>query len=341
MALSLLIGLVSAIAGKAIIDNQVDKSRAAHAAIDEGEKLCEEESKNYTAVKRPTIIQQKMFDLLLMNAFEDSDKKETPPFSDWPHLTNKNAITATRQYSLFSWKEYSFFTRQAMYFHNAKQGVHDLIYYDGVESYDPTTKTLTYNKPFSTKRITVSKNISHWNKFEQDFVQQIAHIWKMTDEDDTSVLEFCFNHCDDFKKALAFFKTGRIKNHFVNRCSGRDAVLRENFDHIQIVSMKDGKIELQYWRYFFYHDEDIADHECEANDISEELYCLRDEIAEVFQETLYDLFGVRFQKENITFLQEPDFTYEGPSMADRMDDLRGKAETCKEFVRDYVEKNCK
>ena len=341
MAIPLLIGLLaSAVAGKKIIDSQVDKLNAAKASVEEGKKRCEEEISNHTKSRRKSAVQKRMFDLLLAHAFSDSDKNETPPASDWPHLSDTNKIVATRQYSMFSWKEYSFFTTQAIHYHNAKTGTHELLYYDCIDSYDPINETVKYRRPSPQGEIVISKKINHWKKFEQDFIQQIAHIWAMESEKDTSVLEFCFNRCDDFEKALSFFKTRRIKNRFANRCSGKSPVLRENFEHIQIVSMKNGKIELRYWRYIF-NNEDAEWMERDACIINDKLYRLRDEIAEVFQQALYDLFGVFFEKENITFLKEADLSYEGPSISDKLNDLQSKAESCKEFMRDYVEKNCK
>ena len=202
------------------------------------------------------------------------------------------------------------------------------------------------------------KCLAQWNSDDKAIISKVARIWVMQDETDTSILEFCFNYNFDFKKNLCYFKTNEIRNVFRSQCAGKSETLSEFFDHIKIVSMKDGKVELQFWYYFprvqnvVYNENDTEDdirekeweqekREREAEAREREVYLAHETllkktgaIVDAFQQALYRLFGVLFKKENITFLEEPDFTYEGPSLVERLECTAGT-------VRAYVETTLK
>ena len=83
-------------------------------------------------------------------------------------------------------------------------------------------------------------------------------------------------------------------------------------------------------------EEEAMEREIQAQNSFDELLCVKGEIVELFQHTLYNLFGTLFEKKNIIFLEDPDFTYEGPSMIDRLESV---ANTAHNFIKDYAEKN--
>ena len=296
--------------------------------------------------------------LLLTHAFSDSDKEETPPvFSDWRHLSCGTHVCATRKYSLLSWGEYSFFTNDAVYYHYKKKGIHEFLYYDYINSFDASTGMVDYGEDHQ------KRDISHWEMFEKKIIEQMSRIWEMCDETDTSALELCFNECHDFCMELSYFKSSHIKSVFRKQCKGHHRTLQKNFDHIKINSMVDGKITLQYWYYFpkvekvTYSADDTEyeqkekeleqdRREAEAQEHQEKIYRahkqllrLTDEIAEVFQQSLYILYGVLFEKENITFMEEPDYTFEGPSFIDRLENLENIAASAQAFIEDYADKH--
>ena len=283
-----------------------------------------------------------MFKLLFDNAFSSAAKNAEPPISsNWKHIPKHIQIYASKKYSTVSWNEYSFYTFEAMYYHNKKQGIHELLYYDYINGYDPVAKTVDYGGNH------VKKDISNWPIFERGIVERISHIWKMEDEKDTSVLEFCFNACNEFKTELSFFKTRQIRDEFFKQCTDHHRILQKHINHIQIISMQDGRIELQYWYYFpkvenvVFNEDDTdierwekeeeqkrreEEYERKQHEVEwafEDLLGLTDDIAEVFQKSLHNLYGVIFEKENITFVEEPDYTFEGPSFIERVEGIAG------------------
>ena len=357
MPLPLLLGLAAAVAGAGVVKNQVEKTKESNANIATSESKCASEAKGYKPERVETEIQTKAKNLLLKYAFSDLDKKEKPPIeSDWPHLPKHTQVFATRKYSLFSWGEYSFFGKNAVYYHHKKKGIHECLYYDKINTFNITTGEIDYGVEHE------KRNISNWAIYEKRFVEQICKIWKNDDKIDCSLLEFCFNNCHDFKMNLSYFKTNDIKNIFRGQCRYQSApdVLRENFEHITITSMNNGNIELQYWAYFpkvenvtFNENDSDADiyekerlqeqreqeaeqRELDAQYAHESLVELKDEIAELFQQSLYKLFGTLFDKDKIKFIDDPDFTYEGPSMIDK---INNAANTAQSFINDYADKH--
>lgn len=358
MPLPLFLGLAAAAAaGAGVIKNQVEKSKTQNAVIEEAEEQCKKEAQAFKPQKTPTEFQQKMFNLLRKHTFTDSDKSASAPISsDWPHLSKGLNPVAAKKHSLIGWGDYSFYTTKAAYYHCKKKGVHECLYFDYINSYDSATCTVDYG-PTHQK-----KCISQWDSNDQAIIANIARVWSMSEEKDTRILEFCFNYNWDFKRDLCYFKTNEIRNMFKSVCSGKGKTIADYHHYIKINSMKDGKIELQFWYYFHRvenvvfsendTEEDIREKEWEqerrqqeAEDLEREVYWAHEElmeksetIVEIFQQALYRLYGVLFEKENITFLEEPDYTYEGPSLIDRVE---GAANSAKAFVSDYVERNCK
>ena len=358
MPLPLFLGLAAAAAaGAGVIKNQVEKSKSQNAVIEEAEEKCKKEAQAFKPQKTPTEFQQKMFVLLRKHSFTDSDKSASAPISsDWPHLAKGFNPVAAKKHSLIGWGDYSFYSSKAVYYHCKKKGIHECLYFDYINSYDSTTNTVDYG-PDHQKR-----SISQWDSNDQAIIANIARVWSMHEEKDTRILEFCFNYNWDFKRDLCYFKTNEIRNMFKSVCSGKGQTIAKFHDYIKITSMKDGKLELQFWYYFHRvenvvfnendTEEDIREKEWEQerreqeaenreNEVHwafEELLEKSDTIIDVFQQALYRLYGVFFEKENITFLEEPDFTYEGPSFIDRVE---GAASSAKAFVSDYVDRNCK
>lgn len=269
-----------------------------------------------------------MLALLLKHSFSDYDKKQKPRLDDWGNI--KGGIIACEKYSLLTWSDYAFYTQHALYYHCKKQGVHTLLHYSGINNYDGDTEIIDYGSEH--KKI----SISQWETGVKNFIKQIANIKTITDERNTSVLEFCFNHCRDFKNELRFFKTNEIKNAFESQCQRQHAteLLWNNFEKIQIRIMEDKKIILRYCVYFpkvervyiSENDSEYDRHEKEieqerlyekaaarieeAQMVSEQLPIIKDDIILLFKETIYNLYGVHFEKENVCFLEEPEFTYE-------------------------------
>ena len=277
-----------------------------------------------------TPLQSKMLAILLENSFSDYDKNQTAPINDWGDLSSNTPIIACEKHTLLTWKDYSFYTDSTMYYHCKKQNVHTLLNYKEINEYDVNTSVVDYGAEH--KKI----NVSLWNPNVKNFIKQIAHIKKMEDEKDTSVLEYCFNYCSDFKSNLRFFKTNEIKNVFSKQCQTQNApkLLQENFEHIEIRNMSQGNIELCYWEYFpKVRQIDVNENDSEndrqekeleqerlykeaeerieeARRVSEQLPTIKADIVLLFKEAIYNLYGVLFEKDNICFLDEPDFTYE-------------------------------
>ena len=358
MPLPLFLGLAAAAAaGAGVIKKQAEKSKAIDAALDEAKTACCKEALSHKPERTETEFQKAMFDLLFNHGFSYEAKQNTPPIeSDWKHLPKHTQLKAAKKYSSFSWAEYSFYTFEAVYYHHKKKAIHELLYYDRINFYDSASETVDYGAKHE-KRV-----ISHWGNFEKLFVNQVARIWKMDENTDTSVLEFCFNHCDAFCAELSFFKTSSITNAFRKQCKGRHGTLQKYFDHLRIKSMNDGKITLQYWYYFprvenvSYSENDTDDdirekeweqerREREAEEREEKAYRahelllgLSDDIAEVFQKALFNLYGVLFKKENISLIEEPDYTYEGTPLIERVENA---ATSFNAFVQDYAAKHNK
>lgn len=358
MPLPLFLGLAAAAAaGVGVIKNQVEKSQSQNAVIEEAEAQCKKEAQSYKPQKKPTDFQKKMFTLLRKHAFTADEKNTDPPISsDWGHLPKGINPVAAKKYSLFGWGEYSFYTSKAVYYHCKKKGVHECLYFDYINAYEPSTDMIDYGPEHQWRCI------SQWNPTDQAIIANVARVWNMSEETDTSILEFCFNDNWDFKMDLCYFKTNEIWNVFKSICSDKGQTISKFYNNIKIIRMKDGKVELQFWYYFhkvenvIYSEndteEDIREKEWEqerrqeaAEELEREVYRAHEElleksneIIEIFQQSLYRLYGVLFEKENITFLEEPDYTYEGTSFVDR---IEGAASTAKAFVSDYVERNCK
>ena len=357
MPLPLFLGLGAAAAAAAgLLKNQVEKSKEVSATIHDEETRCAEEARGYEMHRTETVLQGKMRKFLLANAFSDSDKQKRPPMTEWGHLPENTHVCATRKYSLFSWGEYSFYTNKAVYYHHKKKATHNFLYFDGINSIDLNTGIVDYGK-YHEKR-----DCTSWESFEKKFIHAVSCIWNMKDETDTSVLEFCFNECGDFRRNLCYFKTSGISNTFEGQCQKLNVpkVLREKFKYITIKSMKDGRMELQFWAYFhkvcnvtFNNDdseEEIREKEWEQEEREreyeqsiedaqyafEELVRMKEIISELFQQSIYKLYGIMFDKDNITFLDEPDFTFEGPSAIDRLENATSSA---KAFIDDYAAKN--
>lgn len=356
MPLPLFLGIAAAAAaGAGVIKKQTEKTKAIDTLLAEAETACSKEALAHRPAKIESVLQKKMYRLMSEHAFASAEKKAEPPISsNWKHIPKHIQVHAAKKYSTLSWNEYSFYTFEAMYYHNRKKGIHELLYYDDINGYDPETKMVDYGGNHQ------QKEISHWPVFERKMVEQISHVWKMEDEKDTSVLEFCFNNCSEFKTELGFYKTAQISSAFHKQCADYHGIIQNNINHIRIVSMQDGRIELQYWYYFpkvedvrFYEDdseeeiwqkeqeqkrreEAYEDKQDEIQWVFEDLLDLTDEIAEIFQKSLYKLYGVLFEKENITFIEEPDFTSEGSSFVERVENVAGSVTA---YAQDYVDKH--
>lgn len=51
------------------------------------------------------------------------------------------------------------------------------------------------------------------------------------------------------------------------------------------------------------------------------------------------MYGVRFKRENIVFLDEPDFTYEGDSILDKLNNVSGVAQdVANKLISDTADK---
>ena len=360
MPLPLFLGLAAAAAGVGAIKIQAEKAKTTGATLKEAEASCSREASAYTPARTPTDAQKNMFMLLFKHAFSEDDKKDSPPTeSDWGHLSKKTQIKATRKYSLFSWGQYSFYTQEAVYYHYKKKATHEMLYFDRINSYNPTTGIVDYGLTHE------KRNISHWERFERLFVEQVARIWADENCTNPSILEFCFNNCHEFCMDLSFFKKSPITNAFRKQCKGHHGTLQKYFDHIRIKSIADGKITLQFWYYFHKveneeYSENDTEYDAREKELEQErrvqeaallqekvyrahaqLLSMTDDIAEVFQQALFHLYGVLFEKENIVLIKEPDFTFEGPSMLDRLNNLENTAQSVNAYLQDYADKNYK
>ena len=347
MPLPLLLGLAAAAVGTGLVKSQVEKNKENEVRISQANTKGAAEAKAYQSEKTKTDSQEKAIKLLFKNAFSDSDKKEKPPISsEWTYLPKETRVIAARNYSLFSWNEYSFFTNEAVYYHHKRKGIHEFLYYDKINDFDMNTGIVDYGKDHQ------KKDISNWANFEKKFVEQISCIWKTTDKVDTSVLEFCFNNCSDFSKQVKFFKASGMRGVFNSQCQRQNVskTLKENFDHISVSSIENGKIKLQFWTYFprvenVMYNEDDSDYERRQKELEQErleleaeererkahfvyndLLDLKSEITELFQQSLYILYGTLFDVDKIEFVEEPDFTYEGPSMLEKVRGAMAPAE---------------
>lgn len=117
--------------------------------------------------------------------------------------------------------------------------------------------------------------------------------------------------------------------------------------------MENRKLVLQYQRYFFKPERitigsDISEDEAlemqlkqervieeyqekinEAEVIAEQLIGVTDDVISLFQKALHKLYGVHFDEEDILFIEEPNFSYEG-------DNLIEKAEQISAIVKDFL-----
>lgn len=82
--------------------------------------------------------------------------------------------------------------------------------------------------------------------------------------------------------------------------------------------------------------QEAEDYEQEMNSTYEKFCSMKHDIAKLFQQSLYKLFGVVFDINNIVFLEEPDFKYEQPDIVDR---INNAANTAQAFINDYAEKH--
>lgn len=231
MPLPLLLGLGAAAAAVGLVKNQVEKSKESNALIAEAEAKCAAEAKTHKIEKNATKSQKRMFEVLLNYAFSESDKAEEAPWNrDWGHLSSDTHICATRKYSMLFWSEYSFYTNEAIYYHNKSNGTHELLYYDKINTIDMSNGTVDYGHEHEKKRI------SHWPDFEKKFIEQVSSIWQTDGDVPFSILEFCYNNCNDFKMDLCYFRTDEIRTAFKNECKLQKVpkVLRDNFSNIKI-----------------------------------------------------------------------------------------------------------
>lgn len=346
--MSLFGGLASAIKSKVAEVNEVK------IMLEKAEARCAAEAKTYEKSVEETKDQQKLLSFLLSNAFEQYEKNQTLSVGDWKHLSQHTEIRAAKKYSLLTWSEYSFYTYDGVYYHNKKKGVHAFLYYDGINDFDAQTCDVDYGK------LHEKRSITDWQSFDKKIIELISDIHRDTESANATILAFCFNECSDFRNALQYYKSNEIRNAFKKYEKHMSDVLRENWDHIQIVTMNAGKIELQFWAYFALpekvylseddSEEEIAEKEREQQRRQEEydekiehaelvqmwLAEERDDIVELFQNIMFDLYGVQFSKENITYLENADFTEEQPSVIDRLEDSAGAVRS---FLEDYTEKH--
>lgn len=346
--MSLFGGLASAIKSKVAEVNEVK------IMLEKAEVRCAAEAETYEKSVEETKAQQKLLSFLLSNAFEQYEKSQTLSIGDWKHLPQHTEIRAAKKYSLLTWSEYSFYTYDGVYYHNKKKGVHAFLYYDGINVFDAQTCDVDYGK------LHEKRNIADWPSFDKKVIELISDIHRDVESANAAILAFCFDKCSDFRNALRHYKSNEIRNAFKKYEKYMSEVLRENWDHIQIVTMDVERIDLQFWAYFslpeevcFSEDDDedeIAEKEREQKRRQEEydekiehaelvqmwLAEERDDIVELFQNVLFDVYGVSFPKENITYLENADFTYEKPSVIDRLEDSAGAVRS---FLEDYTEKH--
>ena len=131
MPLPLFLGIAAAAAaGAGAIKKQAEKSKAIDALLEEAETICSKEALAHSPSKIETVLQRKMHGLLFENAFASAEKEANPPVSsNWKHIPKYVQVHAAKKYSMLSWNEYSFYTFDAMYYHNRKKGIHELLYY--------------------------------------------------------------------------------------------------------------------------------------------------------------------------------------------------------------------
>lgn len=316
-------------------------------------------TKKIVPLKVLTPFQEKMFSLLWEYAFSEYDKEQKPPLSDWNSSQIKETILACEKISFFTWREYAFYTKNAMYYHCKKHGIHIVLYYENINDYDVNTDILNYGS--ENEKV----NISCWTPHIKKFIAQIVSIKNATDESHTSTLEFCFNNNSDFKKDLVYFKSPKIKKAFEQQCQNQRVsnVLRTNFKHIEIKNMEHGKLDLQFGMYFpmvekIHFSENDSEYEIEqkaqeqerlnekyqkkiedAGWTTVELLDVKDEIIKLFQATIYGLYGVLFKEENICYLEEPDFRFEEPLMIEKIfNKVAGATEAMKPYLADTAKR---
>lgn len=370
MPLPLFLGIAAAAAaGAKVVKNQVEQAKATDAIIEEAEARCAKEALEHKSVRTETEIQKKMRRLLLKHGFSSDTVDKDKIYSDWKCIPKDVEIAATRKGALFSWGEHAVYTFDAVYYQHRKKGVHEVLYYDYINDFDRPTGIVDYG-PMHQKR-----SVAHWDDFEKRMIEQLNHIWKMDSENDTSILEFCFNRSYGLNTDMRRNCTCETENVCKKEYANGNALIQQNLSNIRIVSMIDGRLEVQFCMHFpkienvrFNENdteeeiwekereqerrEEEAEHlEWEAYDTHEKLISLSSIIAEIYQKAIYNLYGVLFSKENITLLETPDFTYEGPSFFDKVEGVASTAQGAyskladitqsrmEEARRDYERKN--
>lgn len=326
----------------------------------------DDEIKNFPLKKEKQIVaitrsasQQKLLDTLLKNFFEDYEKQEKIPLENWGAFPDNTKFLACQKYTLLTWGEYAFFTPTAIYYHNKKEGIHRSFNYSDLVGYDVSTNVLNYG--ISREKI----NLAGWNAVARNFIKQVTNINNNSaDAEGASVLECCFNHCRDFKNNLAYYRTLDIKQAFEQQCAEQHApeILSENYDNIQIKSIEHGKIILQFCKYFpmvarVHISENDGEDEInekmqeqerlndeyqkkiqQAGWTAIELFNIGDEIIKLFQGAIYHLYGVLFDAENISYIEEPDFTFEEPNLIEK---IIGGAASVMESIKPYLANTAK
>lgn len=353
MPLPLFLGIAAAAAaGAKVVKTQVEKNKAADAVIEEAETRCAKEALACKVSRTETDIQKNMRKLLL-ETFPSYEKEAEPPISsDWKHLPVGTKSLAACTYSFIPWKEYSFYTSDAIYYHNRKEGIHEFLYYDNINDFDSATNVVDYGNEHS------KRCVSQWPSTERKFIEQISRLWKVDSETDTSIFEFCFNSGRIGFKAKAFQSELQRQSQKLNA----PKVVAQNFDRIKVESMENGVIELRFWDYFpkvqnvVFNANDTEDdirekeweqerriqeaedREREAQDTFETLIEQAGNIARIFQKAVYAHYGVKFKKENIIFMEEPDFTYEGPSFLDKLESATNTVQNTYSKMADITQK---
>jgi len=301
--------------------------------------------------------QEKMLKFLLENSFSEYDRHVSPPLNDWGYIPANSKIIACEKFSWFSWKHYAFYTHSAIYYHNQKSKVHSILNYDEINGYNANTGILDYGDKHEFISITL------WEDHVKTIIEKICYIKANgEDETDTSIFEFCFNNCETFRSDLQYFKRSHIENVFKSHSQNKHKSIQENWKHITINKIENGVLQLQFWEYFSnptmptineYDSEyeiqekqreaerrqDEAEKEqLSAERASYELVEHSEDIVTTFKDALYELYGICFKRENIVFLDYPDFTFEGPSFIDRIESVANSALS---YANEVAERNSK
>ena len=75
-----------------------------------------------------------------------------------------------------------------------------------------------------------------------------------------------------------------------------------------------------------------------AEMVADQLTSIKDDIIKLFQMSIYSLYGVLYDAKNITYIDEPDFSFEEPSLAEKIQTVTSPVQSVVESLMDSTAK---